>query len=171
LRDLEYTLHKKINEYKKKMITLKLDLLFGYQTEENTIELFKENNKLLTENEKLLYECHNFLLDLSADKEEKEKEYNETIKNELEDIKRLTEQFKKSKEPTLIEEIIKKYIDVVYPVLTNLRKTKYHNNDVECEQITKNEDVSECKLIQDEFKIEETELYFGDETKVISYSV
>ena len=56
LKDLESSLYKKLNEYKSKIVCLKLDLMFGYTDEENTIELFKKNNLLLSNNEKLLYE-------------------------------------------------------------------------------------------------------------------
>ena len=137
LRDLEYDLHKKINEFKTKMITLKLNLLFGYQDEEKTIELFKENNILLTEHEKLLYECHNYIVDITTDREKNEKEYNETLKNEIEEIKILTNQFTQTKEPTLIKDIINKYVDNINKIIKN---------------------------------VEETEMFYGDEKKVIHYS-
>jgi len=169
LRDLEMDLHKKINQFKSKMITLKLDLLFGYQDEEKTIELFKENNKLLTEHEKLLYECHNYTISMTTDREKEEKEYTETLKNEIEEIKYLTSEYEQSKEPKMIEEIVKKYVDTVYPLLENIRNTKYHYNATECEDVHEN-NCAVNRFIQNEFKMEETEMYIGDEMKVISYS-
>ena len=169
LRDLEMDLNKKINQFKSKMITLKLDLLFGYQDEEKTIELFKENNKLLTEHEKLLYECHNYTISMTTDREKEEKEYTETLKNEIEEIKFLTSEYEQSKEPKMIEEIVKKYVDTVYPLLENIRNTKYHHNAVECEDVHENDCVIN-RFVQNEFKVEETEMYIGDEMKVISYT-
>ena len=158
LRDLEYDLHKKINEFKTKMITLKLNLLFGYQDEEKTIELFKENNILLTEHEKLLYECHNYIVDITTDREKNEKEYNETLKNEIEEIKILTNQFTQTKEPTLIKDIINKYVDTIYPLMKTFMKTSMKTlsgiNNIN-------------KIIKN---VEETEMFYGDEKKVIHYS-
>ena len=151
LRDLEYDLHKKINEFKTKMITLKLNLLFGYQDEEKTIELFKENNKLLTEHEKLLYECHNYIVDITTDREKNEKEYNKTLKKEIEQIKILTNNFTQTKEPILIKDIINKYVDTIYPLMKTSMKTLTGIN----------------KIIKN---VEETEMFYGDEKKVIHYS-
>ena len=164
LRDLEYDLHKKMNEYKKNMIILKLDLLFGYSDEEKTIEKFKNNNNLLTENERLLYECHNYLLLMTEEKDKLLNDYNTEFKEHIQIIKELIASFKDKKDLQNITEIVNEYIEKVYPLLEKIRDVKYNVQNVE-----KVDDNGAFKLIQDEFKVEETEMYIGDKMKVISY--
>jgi len=164
LRDLEYDLHKKMNEYKKNMIILKLDLLFGYSDEEKTIEKFKNNNNLLTENERLLYECHNYLLLMTEEKDKLLNDYNKEFKEHIQIIKELIASFKDKKDLQNITEIVNEYIEKVYPLLEKIRDVKYNVQNVE-----KIDDDGAFKLIQDEFKVEETEMYIGDKMKVISY--
>jgi len=167
LRDLEHDLHKKINEYKKNIITIKLNLLFGYETEENTIELFKQNNKLLIEHERLLYECHNYLLQITEDRSELYKEYRETLENELREIKLINKLYIQTEEPEHIQEIIKKYVDVVYPLVEKIRNVKYSEEYIMQEEIKKN--VLSSRLVQDEFNVQENEMYVGDEIKVVKF--
>jgi hypothetical protein len=169
LRDLEYDLHNKINEYKKNIITIKLNLLFGYETEENTIELFKQNNKLLVEHERLLYECHNYLLQITEDRAELYKEYKETLENELREIKLINELYIQTKDPQNIQEIIKKYVDTVYPLVEKIRNVKYSQEYILKEETKKN--VFSTSLVQDEFNIQENEMYIGDEIKVVKFIV
>jgi hypothetical protein len=165
LRDLEYDLHKKINEYKKNMIIIKMNLIFGYETEDNTIELFKNNNKLLTEHERLLYECHNYLSIVTVERNDNLQKYKEKLENEIKDIRHMTELFVNTKEPLHIKEIITKYVDIVYPLITKIHKTKYHKEYMDYED----KDEKIATLVQDDFNIEETEMYIGDETKIISF--
>jgi hypothetical protein len=164
LRDLEYDLHKKMNEYKKNMIILKLDLLFGYSDEEKTIEKFKNNNNLLTENERLLYECHNYLLLMTEEKDKLLNDYNTEFKEHIQIIKELIASFNDKKDLQNITEIVNEYIEKIYPLLEKIRDVKYNVRNVE-----ELEDDGAFKLIQDEFKVEETEMYIGDKMKVISY--
>ena len=171
LRDLEYDLHKKINEYKNNMITLKLDLIFGYSDEETTIENFKNNNNLLKEHERLLYECHHYLLNMTEKKDKLLSEYNTQIEEHIQNIKELIDTFKEKKEEQNIQDIVNEYIEKVYPLLEKIRNTKYNVLDMECEDLSE-DNIKKCsasKLIQDKFKVEETEMYIGDKMEVISY--
>ncbi len=168
LRDLENDLHKKINEHKNKMILLKLDLLFGYTDEEKTIELFKTNNKLLSDYERLLYECHNYIGMMDKEKETTLNEYRKLFEEKINNIKELTSIFEKTKEHGNIKEIVKDYVDNIYPLLEKIRKEKYHKMDTVYDENSNANEVL-YRLVQDEFKMEETEMYIGDETKVISF--
>ena len=153
-----------MNEYKKNMIILKLDLLFGYSDEEKTIEKFKNNNNLLTENERLLYECHNYLLLMTEEKDKLLNDYNTEFKEHIQIIKELIASFNDKKDLQNITEIVNEYIEKIYPLLEKIRDVKYNVRNVE-----ELEDDGAFKLIQDEFKVEETEMYIGDKMKVISY--
>jgi hypothetical protein len=177
IRELEDNLHKKITDYKKNMITIKLDLLFGYQNEEKTIELFKENNKLLTEYERLLYECHNYEVLINKEKEEKLNDYNKQFKEKINNVKELLSIFENTKKHEHIHEIMTEYVSYIYPLIEKIRVEKYHHMDVECVDNKKNvvdktdNERKFCRLVQDEFTIEENEMYVGDETKVVHYSL
>jgi hypothetical protein len=173
LRDLENNLYKKINEYKTKMISLKLDLLFGYTDEETTIELFKENNTLLSNNEKLLYQCHNYSLQLREESENTINGYKETMDKELNDIKDMIQKYNEDKNNhKIIEDITTKYIKVIYPLIEKIREVKYRLIYEICDDLKKEENKSKCKMVkvvQNELKHQDTEMYIENETKIIKY--
>jgi len=173
LRDLENNLYKKINEYKTKMISLKLDLLFGYTDEETTIELFKENNTLLSNNEKLLYQCHNYSLQLREESENTINGYKETMDKELNDIKDMIQKYNEDKNNhKIIEDITTKYIKIIYPLIEKIREVKYRLVYEICEDSKKKENKSKCKMVkvvQNELKHQDTEMYIENETKIIKY--
>jgi hypothetical protein len=170
LRDLENNLYKKINEYKSKMISLKLDLLFGYTDEETTIELFKENNTLLTNNEKLLYQCHNYSLQMREESENTLNEYKETMDTELNDIKDMIQKYNEDKNNhQIIEDITTKYIKVVYPLIEKIRQVKYRLVSLICEDSKQKDKCNIVKVVQNEFKHQDTEMYIENETKIIKY--
>jgi hypothetical protein len=164
LKDLENSLYKKLNEYKSKIICLKLDLLFGYTDEENTIELFKKNSLLLSNSEKLMYECHNYELNMREDREKLLNEYKEKMDSELEDIKLMLSKYNEDKHNhKIIEDITTKYVDVIYPLIEKIRDTKYKSNIIEC-------DDTNCNLIQNEFNIEDMEMYVADKTEIVRFN-
>ena len=165
LTDLENSLYKNLNEYKSKIVCLKLDLMFGYTDEENTIELFKKNNILLSNNEKLLYECHNYEFNMTKDREKLLNEYKETMITELNDVKMLLNKYNEDKNNhKIIEDITTKYVQVIYPLIEKIRDTKYKTSNVEC-------DDNDCKLIQHEFNIEDMEMYVADKTTIVRYNI
>ena len=165
LTDLENSLYKKLNEYKSKIVCLKLDLMFGYTDEENTIELFKKNNLLLSNNEKLLYECHNYEFNMNKDREKLLNEYKETMNTELNDVKMMLNKYNEDKNNhKVIEDITTKYVQVIYPLIEKIRDTKYKTSNVEC-------DDNDCKLIQHEFNIEDMEMYVADKTTIVRYNI
>jgi hypothetical protein len=73
------------------------------------------------------------------------------LKKEIEQIKILTNNFTQTKEPILIKDIINKYVDTIYPLMKTSMKTLTGIN----------------KIIKN---VEETEMFYGDEKKVIHYS-
>jgi hypothetical protein len=165
LTDLETSLYKKLNEYKSIIVCLKLDLMFGYTDEENTIELFKKNNLLLSNNEKLLYECHNYEFNMTKDREKLLNEYKETMNTELNDVKMMLNKYNEDKNNhKIIEDITTKYVQVIYPLIEQIRDTKYKTSNVEC-------DDNDCKLIQHEFNIEDMEMYVADKTTIVRYNI
>lgn len=165
LTDLENSLYKNLNEYKSKIVCLKLDLMFGYTDEENTIELFKKNSLLLSNNEKLLYECHNYEFIMNKDREKLLNEYKETMNTELNDVKMMLNKYNEDKNNhKIIEDITTKYVQVIYPLIEKIRDTKYKTSIVEC-------DDNDCKLIQHEFNIEDMEMYVADKTTIVRYNI
>ena len=163
LTDLENSLYKKLNEYKSKIVCLKLDLMFGYTDEENTIELFKKNNLLLSNNEKLLYECHNYEFNMNKDREKLLNEYKETMNTELNDVKMMLNKYNEDKNNhKVIEDITTKYIQAIYPLIEKIRDTKYKTSIVECDE-------EDCKLKQYYLNIEDIEMYTGDKTTIVRY--
>jgi len=137
------------------IIILKLNLLFGYLTDDEALEKFNEQKESFKEASET-YEDH--LLDLRKNTDNKEKNIaNKELASKLEfeilNIKQLLTQYKRTNNPALINECVEKYKETIIPLLKNIRDTKYAYMAVEY-----NKDTDTHKLVQKPFTIENIEL-------------
>ncbi len=132
-------------DIEKTIVRLKMDLLFKYSTEEETLEKFEES----LEDYNYYTDGINFtsqeIINLVNKTENKSQltENTEGIKNDIRFIKEAIKEYHDSKEPQLILDGLNKYINELIPKLSELKKLKYDYYDVE-----KDEHTNEFKLVK-----------------------
>ena len=160
-----------LNEKKtteKNIINLKLDLLFKYSTEEETLEKF----------EKELEDYEYYVNSIQFSIGEIEKHTNKTehkakmteldgqIKNSIEFIKDTIVQYKQQNDTQLLVEVINKYTDDLIPNVEQLRDIKNDYYDIE-----KNEITGEYTLVKTEVSVSNIEIILDNEDPEIIYFV
>ena len=148
------------------IIKLKLDLLFKYISEEETLEKFET---IRSEYED---ECDQYQYLLSMYKAVVDKLENkprilliqETISSLLEKMQQSLEEYKRTKEKQYLKDILAKQIDELIPLSQELRKLKYDYYEIE-----KNEYTDEYNLVSFPYSINSIEMISNEnEPKIIS---
>lgn len=144
VEDMYYEFLELKRDVEKTIIRLKMDLLFKYATEEETLEKFEES----LEDYNYYADGINFtsqeIVNLVNKTENKSQltENMEGIKNDIRFIKETIKEYQDSKEPQLILDGLNKYINELIPKLSEFKKLKYDYYDVE-----KDENTNEFKLV------------------------
>ena len=132
VRDEDIKIYNKINELKGKIIKIKLDLIFNYDTEEICLQKFKEVKQELFNTTKYLLHIRKTYLNIINNSENKSKL--ETLIYELHkiilEIKEISKTYFENQNDAIIKTIIEKYFIQLQPLVKNIRETKYLHSEI-----------------------------------------
>ena len=155
-------------EKKSKIIVNKLNYLYGYETEKNTLVKF---NTIKSELMKLIkdYEIVNTSYNNIVNSEDKIKIIREK-KDELfiliENMKKLIKQSMEEDNDAFLKEGLEIYLNYIQPITKELLNIKYANNSILIEQ--KEKDKTIYKLIQEPYTLKElTYSIIGQDNKIL----
>ena len=149
------------------IIKTKLNMLFGYITEEEAAEIFavqKEEYDTAKRDMKMVDEIITDILHSGRNKKDVE-----TITNNIGTIKeRISDNIKSYNDtgsPSIINDIVDTYNDELYPETLNLRTTVYVKNEIECSDGTVRQGMCEngiYKLVQEPYLYSEAEIEYKE---------
>ena len=168
LNNYDEELYNEIMEKKSKIIVNKLNYLYGYETEKNTLVKF---NTIKSELMKLIkdYEIINTYYNNILDNQDKIKIIREK-KDELfiliENMKKLIKQYLEEENNTFLKEGLEIYINYIQPITKELLNIKYSNNSL----IIEEKDKTIYKLIQEPYTLKDiTYSIIGQDNKILIY--
>jgi hypothetical protein len=152
-----------VEEARSEIIQSKLDLLFGYITEQEAVANFnvqKEEFDYLDINFKRVIP---FYKDVVHNDRNKKiiSELKQVIINSKQKMTNLQKQYQESGDQGFIHGIIEEYIHELYPNVSRLRERKYSKNVMECEDGTEDCDTL-FHLIQEPYTYSESEVEISE---------
>lgn len=168
-------LQKESEQYKEDIIRAKLDLLFNYESEEQTVALFNElrtGYSTVDESIMLLQEKFDNII-LGKRNKEEIVEAVQNIYGFKKELSVLAKEYAETGEEQLITDMVEKYVGDIRPEVEKLRGLKYPNSMIECDD--GEEYMGACdddirRLIQEPYTMEETEVTLLEEPTVIANS-
>lgn len=168
-----------VNEEKQNIednvILLKLNLLFGFTDEmemKNTLDtLMKEydlDKEALQFYQKFL-QNEQFIEEREQNVKDGLKDFNNIIYNH----KQLLNEYMTTREPSILSSIIQEYVDVILPLVTNIRENKYlHISMEKDEELSSNERyVTRLVKLENPIYTSEAPVFEENEPKVISFEI
>lgn len=160
---------------KEEIIRAKLDLLFNYETEEQTIAQFNElrtEYSTVEESVMLLQEKFDNLI-LGKRNKEEIIEAVQNLYNFKKDLSELAKRYAETGEEQLITDMVEKYVGDIRPEVEKLRSLKYPSSNIECDD--GEEYMGACdddirRLVQEPYTMEEVEIALLEEPTVIANS-
>ena len=133
IRNISYSNTKKIYELKLQIISVKLDYLFGYLSQEKTVELF---DPLRAELAKLtavqLGVDQQYTLAVNnPTKEALIKEDELKLEIEIVKLKKLGKVYLAGEEPAIVKNMVENYLTIFVPLNKNIRENKYMLNGIQ----------------------------------------
>ena len=132
IRDEDIKIYNKISNLKAKIIKIKLDLIFKYETEEICLQQFQEVKKELFDTTKYLLNIRKTYINIISNEEK-----NSKLKILIYDLHSLILQIKELKETyfqdnndTILKTIIEQYFTQLQPLVKNIRKEKYMHAEI-----------------------------------------
>lgn len=170
LNNYDEELYNEIMEKKSKIIVNKLNYLYGYETEKNTLVKF---NTIKSELMKLIkdYEIVNTSYNNIVNNEDKIKIIREK-KDELfiliENMKKLIKQSIEEDNDAFLKEGLEIYVNYIQPITKELLNIKYANNSILIEEKEKEKEQYIYKLIQQQYTLKElTFPIIGQDNKIL----
>lgn len=168
-------LHTEAESIKEDIIKTKLDLLFNYKNEEETVSSFTEHREEYAAIDEAIMLLQERFDNLVLGKRNKE-EIIETVQNIYgykNQLKELAKQYADSGDEQLITEMVEKYIGDIRPEVEKLRGLKYPSSAIECDD--GEEYMGACdndirRLIQSPYNNEEIEVSISEEPTIITNS-
>lgn len=156
-----------VDEVKEKIITTKLDLLFGYEQESNTLEIFTGLKEELTQDLESLMEYKTKFIEIVTNLDNKQilSTKMTMFYNKVSLIKSTVDEFNETGQIQLIKDMITLYDTELTPLLVDLRNLKYKYMAVEYELETDTH-----KLVRNVFTLQDMTIPF-ENPKVISFTV
>ena len=156
-----------VDENKTNIIKLKLNLLFGYDNEEDVLHLFeKEKEDLTISLELLIKDKESFLNIVNRLEEEPEiKLIKLDIHNQIVQMKQNMIEFKESNNMKIIKDIVTNYNNELIPVIHKLRDLQYKYMNMEYNETDKTYHLIQKKYSTSELEIED------DAPSVIEFSI
>ena len=166
LNNYDEELYNEIMEKKSKIIINKLNYLYGYETEKNTLVKF---NTIKSELMKLIkdYEIINTSYNNIINNEDKIKivrEKKEELFVLIENMKKLIKQSITEDNDAYLKEGIEIYVNYIQPITKDLLNIKYTNNSISIQE----KDTNIYKLIQESYTLEDlTYSIIGQDNKIL----
>lgn len=138
--NIEETLQIISNIYEKEVeqiMTTKLDLLFNFKSEEETIQQFEELNVSLKSNNKILKHYRDLQNDMknNADKQEDLDRIINSIDVLVDDFKQNVDKYKKDRKLALLKDTMTDFTTKLMPLLKERRKTEYVYQAIEFNEV------------------------------------
>lgn len=156
-----------VDEVKEKIITTKLDLLFGYEQESNTLKIFTGLKEELTQDLESLMEYKTKFIEIVTNLDNKQilSTKMTMFYNKVSLIKSTVDEFNETGQIQLIKDMITLYDTELTPLLVDLRNLKYKYMAVEYDLETDTH-----KLVRNVFTLQDMTIPF-ENPKVISFTV
>ena len=149
-----------LDKYKTNIIMTKLDFLFGYKTEDETLAVFEKSRDKIAKITGIIARIENNINDIKNNKE-KEKTLNtieETFEDDKYNLKNIYKEYLTEKKPEMIKDMVELYLTKLKPEAEEIRKLKYMYTGIE-----KDEDI--YTLIEEPYTLDKMEM--SDEKSVI----
>lgn len=171
MRNINENLNNDLEKTKAEIIKTKLDLLFNYSNEEETIKKFNKLRPELKEIEEVFYEFQKKYLNLVDNTENREKLNDSNIKLFIlkEQLKELGNKFDETGRTEIITDLVEKYINKIIPLTENIRNLKYKKVSIECSDGS----VIPCpyddvvRLVEENYTLENLQTDIGEGTGII----
>ena len=156
-----------VDDVKEKIITTKLDLLFGYEQESNTLKIFTALKEELTQDLESLMEYKTKFIEIVSNLDNKQilSTKMTMFYNKVSLIKSTVDEFNETGQIQLIKDMITLYDTELTPLLVDLRNLKYKYMAVEYDLETDTH-----KLVRNVFTLQDMTIPF-EIPKVISFTV
>ena len=149
-----------INNYKKRIIQIKNDVMFGYISEEDAMKRYTAIGSLLEDDTKLLKDT--LVARDSATKEEQKRkklsQAEELLERDLEEFSRLIKEYKVTKNEQLLKDSTMVYADHISKNARTITNTKYDYNEIEYDPET-----NIFTLVQKQYPLNIQQNYSGED--------
>lgn len=166
LQALDKSMREDLNKTKIEIIKTKLNLLFEYNTESDTIKSFNVLRPELKAIEELKFKWHTEYLNAISNSYNKEKLV--TLENKLYEEKQalvnLGKEYNETERQNIIIDMVSKYAQVIQPLVDEVRSLKYSNVAVE----KQTDNASIVHLVEQAYTLNDLEADTGDNTGVVS---
>ena len=166
--ELRSIVEETVNEKKAEIITSKLNLLFGYTSEDETAEQFEEILNDYKDNEQLLQNI-NASIDDVINNPEKQEALNESkvaLYGLVSSMQQKIKQYKKDGDNTLIRQVVEETVNEAVPTASKIRQLMYNVSSV-----TYDSDDDTYHLNQIPYRSSDVELDLTDQPIVTSFVV
>lgn len=165
-RNEEMLYAKDLDILKTYIIMTKLDYLFGYKSEEETLSLFDSKNKQISQVTQQLYKLKNYITNIVNNKEDQFllKKYENMYYNDINTLNNIYKEFEEENKPEYIKDMVELYITKIKPVTDNIRNLKYKYTGIDY-----NEDDDTYTLIEEPYMISDIEYSDGPKNTIISF--
>jgi len=151
---------------KEKVIRQKLDTLFNYMSESESVIKFKEELEKYNSDAKMYSDLLKRYKDLYENEEWTliMKKKTEEMYTVIEDIKRLLEEYKKTQNPEVLKSALRTHKEDLMPLIANIRLHKYGI----MEMIHPFENT--CTLVQQALSLNKMDFKYGEDARVIKFN-
>jgi hypothetical protein len=148
------------------IIMTKLDFLFGYRSEEETISFFERESKKISYVTEKMYDINNIINNIVNNKEDQLllKKYEKTLYNDIHTLNMIFKDYKDENKPEYIKDMVELYITKIKPVAENIRNLKYIYTGIDY-----NEKDDTYSLIEKPYTINDMELGVNQRNTIISF--
>jgi hypothetical protein len=174
----EYRLYKSdLEQYKTSIIMTKLDFLFGYKSEEETLSLFEKRSLEIAKITDKMFQLENSINDIINNKETQQtiKQLEKTLYENIYEIKNIYKEYLVDNTSEMINDMVEIYITKIRPLVEEIRNLNYMNTRVEhSEKIkymynVKASDENIYTLVEEPYTIDKMELAEG-KNMIVSYT-
>jgi len=133
LRISEENAAQEVNKLQTQIIETKLNLLFNYKTEDETVLNFTKLKNLLNVYSKSLLQLREQYINVinSPEKKVELKNLTSDLFIETTKLNDLNKKYNDSKEPGLIREMVEAYVSLLRPLANKIRETRYKYSGIE----------------------------------------
>ena len=156
-----------LDNTKESVIKQKMNTLFNYVSEAESVSKFKEELEKYNQDSKMYSDLLKHYRDLYENEEWTliMKKKTEEMYAVIEDIKRLLEEYKKTQNPEVLKSALRTHKEDLMPIVANIRLHKYGV----MEMVKPSENESE--LIQHALALNKMDFKFGEDARVIKFNV
>ncbi len=174
----EYRLYKSdLEQYKTSIIMTKLDFLFGYKSEEETLSLFEKRNLEIAKITDKMFQLENSINTIINNKETQQtiKQLKKTLYENIYEIKNIYKEYLVDNKTDMITDMVEIYITKIRPIVEEIRNLNYMNTRVEhSEKIkymydVKASDENIYTLVEEPYTLDQMEIADG-KNMIVSYT-